>query len=238
MQIRHPTLYRWSNFPAYSHISRSVYGKDSFDETPQETDESLQFDDNHFYINVESPPEADWEDFSRRRARTDGQTGEPQLRRNRKAVDRQISHSPVLFRKNANKNRAQEALPKEPSDEFIRTDDSKYERSNGLMCREQKNKGHRGAQVMLANANEPSNGFLVTHGYECQQDSPLNPTDESRNPQHSEKQEQSKVLAEVKKQSESFSMLTNLSQDDRRQEGALQLQNQARLCPELETSLL
>ena len=108
------------------------------------------------------------------------------------------------------------------------------------MCREQKNKGHRGAQVMLANANEPSNGFLVTHGYECQlqQDSPLNPTDESRNPQHSEKQEQSKVLAEVKKQSESFSMLTNLSQDDRRQEGALQLQNQARLCPELETSLL
>ena len=106
------------------------------------------------------------------------------------------------------------------------------------MCREQNNKGHRGAQVMLANANEPSNGFLVTHGYECQQDSPLNPTDESRNPQHSEKQEQSKVLAEVKKQSESFSMLTNLSQDDRRQEGALQLQNQARLCPELETSLL
>ena len=143
----------------------------------------------------------------------------------------------MLFRKNANKNRAQEALPKEPSDEFIRTDDSKYERSNGLMCREQKNKGHRGAQVMLANANEPSNG------YECQlqQDSPLNPTDESHNPQDSEKQQQlgaSKVLAEAKKQSESFSMLTNLSQDDRRQEGALQLQNQARLCPELETSLL
>ena len=108
------------------------------------------------------------------------------------------------------------------------------------MCREQKNKGHRGAQVMLANANEPSNGFLVTHGYECQlqQDSPLNPTDESHNPQYSEKQQQSKVLAEAKKQSESFSMLTNLSQDDRRQEGALQLQNQARLCPELETSLL
>ena len=104
------------------------------------------------------------------------------------------------------------------------------------MCREQKNKGHRGAQVMLANANEPSNGF--THGYECQlqQDSPLNPTDESHNPQDSEKQQQSKVLAEAKKQSESFSMLTNLSQDDRRQEGALQ--NQARLCPELETSLL
>ena len=103
------------------------------------------------------------------------------------------------------------------------------------MCREQKNKGHRGAQVMLANANEPSNG------YECQlqQDSPLNPTDESHNPQDSEKQQQlgaSKVLAEAKKQSESFSMLTNLSQDDRRQEGALQ--NQARLCPELETSLL